>query len=500
MTIQRPSFDEWKICANELTPESRAFINGEFVDACSGKTFVRHSPIDGRELANIARCEKTDVDKAVSISRKTFESGVWRNKTPQERKSIMLAWTDLIKDHTEELALLETLDVGKPISDSLNVDVPNCYNCIAYYAEFADKIYDEVAPTGPSDQALIKRMPLGVVAAIVPWNYPLIISSWKIGPALIMGNSVILKPAEQSSLSALLLAKLAKQAGIPDGVFNVVTGLGEEAGAALAEHHDVDLIAFTGSTEVGARIMEAAAKSNLKRVALELGGKSPQVVMDDCQDLDAAASAIAWGIYYNAGETCHAGSRLIVHKNIAEDLYKRVIKVSRELIVGHPLDPATQFGALIEPEHKQRVLSYIELAKDEGGSIAMGGEALNIVTGGNYIEPTLITGVNGECRVVKEEIFGPVLVAIEVENEAQAISEANNTEYGLAAAVWTSDINRAHRMSDAIRAGTVWVNSFDMANLSTPFGGFKKSGFGRDRSAHALDKYADLKTVWTHFS
>jgi acyl-CoA reductase-like NAD-dependent aldehyde dehydrogenase len=500
MTPHDLSFEDWRQRRAALRPEGRAFIDGAYGPALSGQTFARVSPIDGSHLADVARCGAADVDRAVAAARAAFDKGDWRHAEPRERKRVMLRFAELIRENLETLALLESADVGKPIRDALNVDVPFCADAIAYYAECADKLYEEIAPTGPNDRALVRRMPLGVVAAIVPWNYPLIIAAWKIGPALLMGNSVILKPAEQSSLGSLLLGRLAKEAGVPDGVFNVVPGLGEEAGAALSSHPDVDLIAFTGSTEVGARIMAAAATSNLKRVALELGGKSPQIVMADCPDLDAAASAVAWGVYYNAGETCHAGTRLLVQRSIADDFHARVVAETRKIKSGHPLDPTTQFGALIEASHRDRVMRYIGIGREEGAKLAMGGGAPETVSGGAYVEPTLLVDVAPDARVAREEIFGPVLVSIPFDTEAEALAIANGTEYGLAAAVWTADINRAHRMSEALRAGTVWINTYDQSSMATPFGGFKRSGFGRDRSLHAIDKYADLKTVWTHFS
>jgi gamma-glutamyl-gamma-aminobutyraldehyde dehydrogenase len=494
------TFAEWTRRRDALRPDGRAFIDGAYAPAADGRTFRRVSPVDGVALADIARCGAADVDRAVAAARRAFEAGVWRDQEPRARKAVLLRFAGLIREHLEELALLETLDVGKPIRDAVSVDIPLCAEAIAYYAEWADKLYEEMAPTGPNDRAMIRRMPLGVVGAIVPWNYPLIIAGWKIGPALLMGNSVVLKPAEQSSLGSLYLGRLAREAGLPDGVFNVVPGLGEEAGAALAAHPDVDLITFTGSTEVGARIMAAAAQSNLKRVALELGGKSPQIVMDDCADLEAAASAVAWGVYYNAGQTCHAGARLLVHRNVADVFHEKVIAHANGLRAGHPLDPATQFGALIETAHRDKVLAYVALARQDGAHVALGGEAMPITPEGAYMAPTLLTNVKPDARVAQEEIFGPVLVSILFDSEAEAIAIANGTDYGLAASVWTADINRAHRMSEALRAGTVWINTYDQSSMATPFGGFKRSGFGRDRSLHALDKYADLKTVWTHFA
>jgi gamma-glutamyl-gamma-aminobutyraldehyde dehydrogenase len=333
----------------------------------------------------------------------------------------------------------------------------------------------------------------------VPWNYPLIIAAWKLGPALVAGNSVVLKPAEQSPLGALTLGRLAKEAGLPDGALNVVPGFGEKAGKPLALHPDVDMIAFTGSTEVGKLMLVYAGESNMKRVALECGGKSPHVVMPDA-DLDAAAEAIAWGIYYNQGETCHAGSRLLAHASIREKLVNKIAAVqTAQIPLGHPFDASAQLGALIEERHMQRVLGYVDLGVKEGARIAHGGRRAFAETGGFYVEPTILDGANNAMRIAQEEIFGPVVVVIPFETEEEAVTLANDTIYGLAAAVWTRDMNAAHRISRAIRAGTVWVNSFDRSSLATPFGGFKQSGFGRDRSQRAIDKYVDFKTVWTNF-
>ena len=398
----------------------------------------------------------------------------------------------------ERLALLETLDVGKPIVNSLGVDVVNCADCIAYYAEFADKLYDEVAPTPANDLAIVRREPLGVIGAIVPWNYPLIISAWKVGPALLSGNSVVLKPAEQSPLSAIRLAELACEAGVPPGVFNVVPGLGEEAGRALALHGDVDMVSFTGSTEVGKLMLRYAGDSNLKRVALECGGKTPHVVMRDA-DVAAAAQGIAWGIYYNSGETCHAGSRVIVHAAIKDQLLEAIAGVAATITLGYPFDPATQMGALIDAGHMGRVLGFIASGVEAGAKVALGGRQVMQETGGFYVEATILDRVRPDMRVAREEIFGPVLTVLTFEDEAQAVRMANDSIYALAAAVWTADMNVAHRMSHALRGGTVWVNAFDRSSMATPFGGFRQSGFGRDRSPHAIDKYTDLKTLWTAY-
>jgi gamma-glutamyl-gamma-aminobutyraldehyde dehydrogenase len=488
----------WERIAAATQVEGRAFIDGRQLAARDGRTFDDISPVDGRVIGQVARGDAADVDAAVTAARASFEAGTWRRADPRHRKAVMLRFADAIRADTEQLAILETLDVGKPIDNSINVDVASCATCIQYYGEFADKLYEEVAPTPASDLAVIRREPLGVVGAIVPWNYPLIISAWKIGAALVTGNSVILKPAEQSPLSAIRLAQLAYAAGLPPGVLNVVPGFGEEAGKALALHRDVDMVSFTGSTEVGKLMMRYSGESNLKRVALELGGKSPHVVMRDA-DITAAAEGIAWGIYYNSGETCHAGSRVIAHAAIKDQLVEAVAAVARTIRLGHPLDPATQMGALIDAGHMGRVLGYVKSGLEAGATVALGGKQVMQETGGYYVEATVLDRVTPDMRVAREEIFGPVLSVLSFEDEGEAVRLANDSIYGLAAAVWTSDMNVAHRVSRELRGGTVWVNSYDRSSMATPFGGFGQSGFGRDRSPHAIDKYTDLKTIWTAY-
>ncbi|MFZ4123903.1 MAG: aldehyde dehydrogenase [Candidatus Planktophila sp.] len=488
----------WEKRSTDLKPSSRIFIDGKFVDAASGKTFDDISPRDQRVIAKIASGDVEDVNRAVASGLKAFESGVWREMNPRDKKKIMLKWAQLLADNYEELALLETLDVGKPISDSLSVDSQSVARVIQWYGETIDKTYDEIAPTPRNGLAMITREPLGVIGAVVPWNYPMIITSWKVGPALAMGNSIVVKPAENSSLSALRMAELAIEAGLPEGVFNVVPGLGAEAGQALARHMDVAKLAFTGSGPTGRKMLQYAAESNMKQVSLELGGKSPHVVLKDCVDLDAAASTIAWGIFYNSGQTCNAGSRIIVEREVKDELFSKITKFLDDFKVGDPLDPRSMMGPLVSKLQRDRVNSYLDLIGQNGEEVIFGGEK----TSGDdlTIKPTLIANVKNSSRLAQEEIFGPVLVAIEAKDEEDAITLANQSEYGLAAAVWTGNVARAHRFARRLRAGTVWVNTFDALDVVTPFGGFKGSGSGRDKSLHALDAYSALKTTWVNLS
>lgn len=491
-----PNYSTWQAKAKDIRPEWRAFIDGKYVESLSGKTFETINPATGKVIASIASCQAEDVDLAVRSARKAFDSGVWSRCAPADRKRILLRFAESLMTHREELALLESLDVGKPISNAYNGDIVSSATCIQWYAEAIDKLYGETAPATDDMTTIIMREPLGVVGAVVPWNYPLSMASWKLGPALAAGNSVILKPAEQSPLTAIRIAQLAAEAGVPDGVLNVIPGFGETAGQALGLHMDVDCIGFTGSTEVGKLFLQYAGQSNLKRVGLECGGKSPHIVMADCPDLDAAARAVAMGIFANSGQVCNAGSRLIVEESIKDRLLDKVAEVIKELVIGDPLDPATRMGPVVSQSQFDRVLGYIGAGQEEGARLRLGGKSGNKDSGGYFIEPTVFDDVKSSMKIAQEEIFGPVLAAITCNDFDDALAIANDTIYGLAAGVWTSDLARAHRAAKRLRSGVVWVNCFDKGNMSSPFGGFKQSGFGRDKSMHAFDKYMDWKAVW----
>ena len=488
---------DWLTRAKALKIEGRAFIDGAYVEALSGKTFDNINPADGTVLGKVASCDVADVDRAVRSARLAFESGVWSRMAPVDRKKIMIRFSELMAGAREELALLESLDVGKPITNAHNGDIPSAIGCIQWYGEAIDKLYGEVAPTSADLTAVVHREPIGVVAAVVPWNYPLSMAAWKLGPALASGNSVVLKPAEQSPLTAIRIAQLGLEAGLPKGVLNVVPGFGETAGRALGLHMDVDAVGFTGSTEVGKLFMQYSGQSNIKRIGLECGGKSPHIVMADCHDLDAAARAVAAGIFSNAGQVCNAGSRLIVEAPIREALLEKVVAIARELVPGDPLDPATKLGAIVNQRQMESVLGYVETGRKEGARVLVGGNRARESSGGFYVSPTVFDGVDNRMRIAQEEIFGPVLAAVTVSGLEEAIKVANDSIYGLGAGIWTGDIRKAQIASKALRAGVVWVNCYDRGNMSAPFGGFKQSGFGRDKSMHAFDKYMDWKAVWT---
>jgi 4-guanidinobutyraldehyde dehydrogenase/NAD-dependent aldehyde dehydrogenase len=491
---------DWHERASALKPRTEAFIDGSYRPALSGATFDCIDPATGKSIAAVASCDAADVNLAVESARRAFDAGHWSRRAPAARKKVLLRFAELIRKHREELALTETRDMGKPITDSLKIDIPAAANCIAWYAEAIDKVYDEIAPTAHDSLALITREPAGVVGAIVPWNFPLLMATWKLGPALATGNSVVLKPSEKSPLTALRIGELAMEAGLPEGVLNVVPGFGYTAGEALAMHLDVDCIAFTGSTRVGRMMLEYAGRSNMKRVWLECGGKAPNVVLGDVADIERAASAAAYGIFFNQGEMCSAASRLVVHESIRDPLLEKIIEIGRTMTPGDPLDPKTRLGAIVDQVQLNTVMGYIDAGRREGANLRMGGNRVRQESGGFFVEPTVFDGVTATMKIAREEIFGPVLSAITFKDTDEAIRIANDVSYGLTAAVWSRDISTAHRVAKALRAGTVYVNCYDADDITVPFGGFKQSGNGRDKSLHAMDKYTELKTTWIDLS
>jgi gamma-glutamyl-gamma-aminobutyraldehyde dehydrogenase len=499
MSIQTASeltFDNWKGVADKAlsAPETRLFIGGDYVDAVDGDRFETINPANLEAIAAVSAANAKDVDKAVASARDAFRP--WSRMTPRDRMEIMYGFTKLIDEHAEQLAVLDTLDMGKPISDVLHVDIPCVIQTIQFMAEYIDKIEGTVTNTEKDVMHYVLREPIGVVGAISPWNYPMLMATWKFAPALSAGNTVVLKPAEQAPLSCLRLAELFIEAGGPPGVLNVVNGIGEVAGKALALHDDVDKVTFTGSTEVGKLMLQYAGQSNMKRVSLECGGKSPQIFMADVADLDRAVASAYDGIYANMGEVCNAGSRLLVHRKIHDEFVDRFVADGEDAYVpGDPLDPQTNLGPLVTDEAQQRVLSFIESGKEEGAELKFGGDTPGDLSGA-YVNPTLFTKVNNSMRIARQEIFGPVASVIPFDNVEEAISIANDTIYGLAAGVWTQDLSQAHRLVRDIDAGVIWVNTFDEGDMTQPFGGYKQSGNARDNCIESLLSYTQSKSAW----
>ncbi|CVD50905.1 MULTISPECIES: aldehyde dehydrogenase [Serratia] len=479
--------------AHELTLPDKAFINGRFAPARSGKTLTTYNPATGEAIVNLAACDESDVNAAVSTARTAFEAGSWSKLAPGERKAVLLKLAALMEQQLASLAVLESLDSGKPVSECLAVDVPETIHVLKWHAEAIDKLYDHTAPVGNNAMALIVREPIGVVGCVLPWNFPLLMLAWKIGPALAAGCSVVVKPAEQTSLTSLRVAELAFEAGVPGGVLNIVTGTGKEVGEPIGLHPDIDMVSFTGSTATGRRFLHYAAESNLKKVVLECGGKNPALVFNDADDIAAVAEHVLNGAFWNMGENCSATSRLLVQEDVKEALLAEMAKQIGNWTMGNPFDPRNRLGAMISPEHFSKVSCYLDIARQEGLPILHGGNTKQ----GAYVQPTIIDGVTPESALFREEIFGPVLCVTTFKTEAEAIALANDTPYGLAASVYTGKLNRAIRVSRAIRAGTVTVNCFGEGDATTPFGGYRQSGFGgRDKSVFALDQYTELKTIW----
>jgi gamma-glutamyl-gamma-aminobutyraldehyde dehydrogenase len=484
--------EEYKAIEQSLDFPTNAFINGQFQSSKSGNTFETTNPATGKVIANIAACNSEDVDHAVTKAREAFDQGHWSKLHPSVRKEGLIKLSKLIKRNIHELAVMESVDSGKPIRDCETIDLPETIACLLWHAEAVDKIYDQTAPAGEDALGVIVREPVGVVGCVLPWNFPLLMMAWKIAPALAAGNSVIVKPAEQTSLTALRLAELAIDAGIPRGVLNVIPGMGPDVGEPIGLHPDVDMVSFTGSTETGRRFLRYSADSNLKKIVLECGGKNPAIVLDDAEDLDLVAEHIVNAAFWNMGENCSAASRLIVQENIKDALLEKMLAHLRDWKTGDPLNPSNYLGSLVDSEHFKKVTSYL---KND-----------NRITGGktekpNYVLPTIFDHVDPNSKLAQEEIFGPILSVITVKTLDEAIAVANNTEYGLTASVFTANGKKAIRAARAIKAGTVTVNCYGEGDMSTPFGGYKQSGFGgRDNSIHAHDQYTELKTIWIDLS
>jgi aldehyde dehydrogenase (NAD+) len=478
-------------------PPERHFINGKYIEGTGPNSIEVRNPATGHLLMTVPDATVDDLNRAVAAARASFEAESWRGKDPSQKERILLRVADLMESHKEELAAIESLENGKTFKEALRADINPGIDSFRYYAGSIRRIYGETIPVDGPFLNYTLREPVGVVAAIVPWNYPTCIATWKLAPALACGCSVVLKPSELTPLTALKMAELFVAAGIPDGVVNVVTGYGATTGEALARHMDVDKISFTGSIRTARALLRASAESNLKRVSLELGGKNPNIIFPDC-DFDAAVDAAFWGIYANKGEVCSSGSRLLIHEDVADQFLDRLINRAKNMRVGDPFDPSSEMGSQISEQHMQRILGYIKTGCEEGATLACGGsrDTSGVKAQGFFIRPTVFTGVTPQMKVAQEEIFGPVLAAIRFKNEEEATRIANGTIYGLVSAIWTRDIQLAHRLATRIKAGSVWINTYNGFDSGSPFGGYKQSGFGRDLGAHALEQYTNVKSVW----
>ena len=487
---------EYQDIANNLVLPTQAFINGQYVDAIDGNTMASINPATGKLLANVAACNDKDVNLAVANAKQVFERGDWSKLHPSERKKAIAKLAQLIEENALELAVMETLEAGKPIHECVMTDLPETAHCIAWHAEATDKLYDQLSPSGDGAVGMIVREALGVVACVLPWNFPLMMVAWKLGPALAAGNSVIVKPAETTSMTTLRIAQLAVQAGIPAGVFNVLPGLGPDVGEPLGMHDDVQVVSFTGSTATGRRFLEYSARSNLKRIVLECGGKSPSVVLADAENLDSIAENIVNAALWNMGQNCTANSRIIIHKDVKEELTAKILAQMEHWKTGDPMNPEHMLGSIISKVQYDKIMGYIALGKKEGATVLAGGEAITIGDG-LFIAPTLFDNVTADMTIAIEEIFGPVFSLMQAHSDEHALELANQTCYGLQASLYTANLKKAHKFARQLQAGTVSVNCFSEGDISTPFGGFKLSGFGgRDNSLQAHDQYTDVKTIW----
>ena len=482
-----------KIIKAPKVSNQKLFINGKWVNSISGKTFATLNPSTGQEICQVAEADSADVDLAVKAARKAFESGPWKKMSAAERGRRINKLADLMEQNLPELAALESLDNGKPLRDSLNADLPLSIKAYRYYAGWCDKTHGKTIPVEGEYFCYTKHEPVGVVGQIIPWNFPLLMTAWKWAPALATGCTIVLKPAEQTPLTALRMAELAQEADIPDGVINVVPGFGPTAGAAITSHMDIDKVAFTGEGSTGQLVMQAAAKSNLKRVSLELGGKSPNVVFADA-DLDAAVEGAYFGLFFNQGQCCCAGSRLFVEEKIHDAFVEKLVARAKKQRIGDPFDMATTQGPQISQEQCDRIMGYIDIGISEGANLLSGGKRVG--NKGYFIQPTIFDGVKDNMRIAKEEIFGPVMNILKFKDVDEVVQRGNKTFYGLAAAIWTKDITKAHRLANSLRAGTVWVNCYDVFDAAAPFGGFKMSGIGRELGEYALSLYTEVKTVY----